>query len=208
MFEYDCSHGKVIDPCLCGSTDCIGRVAGYRYLSIEEKQKRVHFVEVEVLEALAADSTNRFLYIPDLRCPTDRVAIEPVGEESYKLVASRDFKGGEVVYSNEALLYSTDCAIVVEVCGKRKWIDNVVYTVNLGEGKRAFYYFDSFQNHSCDPNTTMIYHSETAYSTIASQDISEGDEITSDYESFDAGLDGTSFNCQCDAKKCRGIVKA
>lgn len=209
LFEYDC-HGKVIEECLCGSSKCIGRVAGFRYLSVKEQQARLGLVELEVLEAMSAEPANKFFFIPDLRCPTDRVRVELCfpAVDSYKMVAARGFAKGEIVYSNESLLFPEDCAIVIEVNGKRKWLENLVHTVNKGEGKREFYFFDSFQNHSCDPNTEMIYHTENLYDLVALRDIQLGDELTSDYETFDVGLDGTWFHCHCGTKVCRGIIKA
>ena len=208
LFEYDCS-GKVIDVCLCGSSLCIGRIAGYRYLSIEEQKKRIGLVDPEVLYSLAADINNKFLYFPDLLCPTDRVIIEPVDEGSYKLVAQRNFTKDEVVYPNKSLIFPEDHSIVIEVYDKRKWLENLVYSVNKGDGKREFYYFDSFQNHSCDPNTYMIYHSENVYDVVAKRDIAQGEELTVDYESFDVLYeDGTTFHCKCGSTNCRGTINA
>lgn len=208
-FEYD-AHGKVIENCYCGSLDCIGRVAGYRFLQIEEQKKRLSYVDDVVLKAMSVDPHNKFYYIPDLHIPTDRVSVELCPGElgSYKIVASRDFTRGEIIYSNESLLFPEDCSIVIEVNGGRMWLDNLVHTVNKGSGTREFYYFDSFQNHACDPNSEMIYHSDSVYDTIALRDIKRGEEITSDYESFDSGIDGTSFMCKCGSSNCRGLIRA
>ena len=206
LFEYDC-HGKEIEECLCGSSRCIGRIAGYKYLSASEKQLRLPLVDIEVLQALSNDSANRFIYISDLKCPLDRVSIES-GVESYRLVAARDFEKDQIVYSNESLIFEEDCSIVIEVAGERKWLDNLIHTVNRDNGNREFFYFDSFQNHSCDPNTVMIYRTVNEYDIIATRNIAKGEDITCDYESFDIGLDGTSFQCECGASICRGIVNA
>ena len=209
LFEYDC-HGKVIEECLCGSSKCIGRVAGFRYLATPEQQARIQLVDAEVLESMSLDPSNRFYYIPDLHCPLDRVSIDLCfGEvDSYRMVAVRDYNEGDVIYSNKSLIFPEDSAIVIEVNGKRKWLDNLIHTVNKGQGKREFYYFDSFQNHSCDANSGMVYHSEDEYDLIALKSVKKGDELTSDYEAFDAGLDGTSFHCKCGSEKCRGLVRA
>ena len=216
LFEYDC-HGKVIDQCLCGSPLCIGRVAGYKFLSREEQKRRIELVDTEVLIAMNLDPLNKFIYIPDLRCPTDRVGLEAIvdplntaADPHMRMVANRDFACGEIICQNESLIFPEDCAVVIEMFGNlgRKWLDNLVHTVNKGKGYREFYYFDSFQNHSCDPNSYMVYRNDNHYDLIASRDIRKGDEITSDYESFDDGLDGTSFTCACGTNKCRGIIKA
>lgn len=208
LFEYDC-HGKEIDQCLCGSAKCIGRIAGFKYLTDLQKMDRLQLVEIEVLEALSIDSTNKFYYIPDLKCPINSVSIVNGAEKgAFKLIANREFAIGDTVYTNESLLFSEEANIVIEIDGCRKWLDKLIHTVNRGDGIREFFYFDSFQNHSCDPNTVMIYSSDSVYSVIATNPIKIGDDITSDYESFDVGLDGTSFECSCGSDKCRGIVKA
>lgn len=209
LFEYNC-HGKVIDSCACGSPYCIGRIAGFKYLSTTEQQRRIHLVEPEVLNAMTLDVTNGFFYIPDLRCPYDRLTIVRSGQgrDSYKMIAAKKFQKGEVICCNESLLFNADSNIVIEISGDRLWLDNLVHTVNRGHGKREFYYFDSFQNHSCDPNTEMVYHSINEYDLVAIKDIQKGDDLTSDYETFDIGLDGTSFPCKCGSSICREVINA
>jgi hypothetical protein len=211
LFEYDC-HGKVIEKCLCGSPLCIGRVAGYKFIDREEQKRRIQLVDTEVLISMHSDPNNKFYYIADLKCPDERVRLEEVNspeDPHMRMVANRDFGMGETIFQNESLIFSQDCAIVIELFGtKRIWLDNLVHTVNKGNGLREFYYFDSFQNHSCDPNSYMVYRDDNHYDLIASRDIKKGDEITSDYESFDDGLDGTFFTCTCGSDKCRGIIKA
>lgn len=224
LFEYDC-HGKVIEKCMCGAPTCIGRVAGYKFLSREEQKRRIQLVDTEVLIAMNSDQTdNRFYYIPDLRCPTDRVILETAAAPDHhsgdtsirsetphmRMVANRDFAKGDMICQNISLLFPEDSAIVIELPerGRRKWLDNLIHTVNRGNGFREFYYFDSFQNHSCDPNSYMVYHDDCNYDLVASRDIQKGEEVTTDYETFDDGLDGTSFTCACGSEKCRGIVKA
>lgn len=207
LFEYDC-RDKGIEQCLCGSPDCIGRIAGFRYLSTQEQQRRISLVEHEVLMEMNNDPENKFHYITDLKFPIDRVVLELVGKESFKLLAAKPFTKGEIVYHNESLMFSKDASIVLQLGKSRKWLDNLVYTVNRGNDQREFYYFDSFQNHSCDPNTEMRYHADNVYDLIATRNVAIGEELTSDYESFDIGLDGTSFTCECGSAICRGIVKA
>jgi hypothetical protein len=228
LFEYDCA-GKVIEQCLCGSIDCINRIAGFKYLSERQQKKRIQLVDHEVLLEMANDVENHFHYFPDLHCPIEKVKIvedetaenhsaknniddtedeqEEEVELNYKLIATRSFRKGEVIVRNESFLFPGDEHIVIEVLGKRMWFDNLIHTVNKGHGLREFYYFDSFQNHSCDPNTYMVYISETVYDLIANQDIEEGKELTSDYETFDPGYDGTIFHCQCGSANCRKIIK-
>lgn len=209
IFEYDC-YGKVIEKCACGAPSCIGRVAGFKYLPLTEKKRRIDLVEPEVLTAMSQDVANRFFYIKDLKCPIDRVLIVRSGEgrDSFKMISGKDFKRGDILFSNISLIFEEDCNIVIEVLGDRLWLDNLVHTVNRGNGKREFYYFDSFQNHSCDPNTAMVYDGINTYELVATKDVKQGDDLTSDYETFDVGLDGTSFTCTCGSWNCRKIINA
>ena len=209
LFEYDC-HGKTIERCLCGTAKCVGRVAGFRYLSTDKQKDRIELVESEVLEAMTADPSNMFYFIPDLRCPSERVLIDtcrPNGD-SYRIVAARDFLEGEILYRMDPLIFPDNNSIVIEFNGKRKWVDNLVHTVNMGNGKRWFSFFDSYQNHSCNPNTKQIYLNDTMFEIVAMREIAAGEELTCDYESFDDGFDGTSFKCTCGSSNCRKIIKA
>jgi hypothetical protein len=53
------------------------------------------------------------------------------------------------------------------VNGERYPIDLHKHSIATFNGKRQFYYFDSFMNHSCDPNTfsTEILFDETGGKT-------------------------------------------
>ena len=153
------------------------------------------------LVEMAKDPANKFHYFPDLKIPTDRIKIQ--GESirlGFCMIATRDFKAGETVFANTSLIIPYDHTICLEHNCQRVWLDHLIHTVNVGDGKREFYGFDSFQNHSCTPNTFMRYEedSEVNYELVAHRDITAGEELFSDYETFDTlGLDGTSFICQC-----------
>ena len=161
---------------------------------------------------MANDPANKFHYFPDLKIPTDRINIQ--GESirlGFCMIANRDFKEGEAIFANESVMIPDDCTICMEIKGQRVWLDNLIHTVNTGDGKREFYGFDSFQNHSCSPNTFMRYQPESDinYQLVASRDITADEELFSDYETFDTlGLDGTSFQCMCQSTNCRGIIRS
>jgi len=195
LFEYDC-HGKVIDKCLCGSPACIGRISGFRYLSISEQKKRLPLVDREVLLAMSLDPENKFIYIDDLKCPEDRAQIVPgqSNKSSLRMIASRSFRKGEVIFGNKSLISPEDHIIVIELFHQRKWLDLRVHTGNVAKGRREFHFFDSFKNHACEPSAELVYREEDGqgaiYEMIALRDIAFGDEITSGSEGFDKGLDG------------------
>jgi hypothetical protein len=75
--------------------------------------------------------------------------------------------------------------------------------------KRQVYGWDSFMNHSCDPNAYFpLLHrteSELCYQAIALRDIDVGMEVTCDYALFDYHCSGHEISvCACGSKKCRG----
>jgi SET domain-containing protein len=59
---------------------------------------------------------------------------------------------------------------------------------------------ERYINHSCAPNTKAKNGAD-----IAIKDIKKGEELTSDYS---LGNSLTSFKCNCQAKNCKGFVKA
>lgn len=79
---------------------------------------------------------------------------------------------------------------------------------------REVNYFDSFTNHSCDPNIfyDAIRHFEADptsgdYKTFALKDISAGEQLTCDYDLFDwDSRDKAIVKCQCGAPCCRGSI--
>lgn len=90
-----------------------------------------------------------------------------------------------------------------------KKLDLIVHTVNRGNNIRECFGWDTFCNHSCEPNADFIYvnGSINETRTIARKDIAVGDMITCDYTLFDTELDGSEFLCECGAPSCKGIIK-
>jgi hypothetical protein len=98
-------------------------------------------------------------------------------------------------------------------------LDLITHTVNRGNGLRECFGWDTFCNHSCEPNADFQYlcppgtsstESESLFhetQTIARKEIQFGDMITCDYTSFDTELDGSEFICQCGAPSCQGVIR-
>ena len=68
-----------------------------------------------------------------------------------------------------------------------------------------------FMNHSCEPNTydrwnLLVQAKLNTADTLAIRDISEGEELTYDYnmEQYDYR---SPFECECGAKSCRGFIR-
>jgi hypothetical protein len=209
LFEYDATD-KIIERCMCGAPDCLTRIAGFRYLTRAQQKARIQWVDDAVLLHMAhVDPT--FLYVPQLedRYPHDRITLvrQQVG---YCMLAARDYAADEVIFANESVFVPDETSIVVQLCGQRVWLDNLMHTVNRGAGLREFYVWDTFQNHACEPNTAMRYDEacpgRNRYELVASKAIKAGEELTSDYETFDSLADGTEFECLCGSPQCRKII--
>lgn len=189
----------------------------FKTLSAEKQRAALESISEECLERIAADpANNNLVYIKDMKTPTDSITIDRIDPlditKGYKMVAARDFQKGDVIFRNESLIFPEHMNIVMNVNGGRLWLDKLYHTVNVGQGLRQCYTFDTFQNHSCDPNTAMPEATEgdllpdSIYELVAIKDIKKGTELTCDYETFDRALDGTVFHCQCGSANCRGVV--
>ena len=147
--------------------------------------------------------------------------------EGKKIIATRRFKKGDLMYTGSAALldlighgyklkiYSEDhnanrCLLSTHDNSDTHSVDD--YAVGSKSGianKRQVYGWDSFMNHSCDPNAyfPLLYRSESEmyYRAIALRDIDAGTEVTCDYALFDYDCNGHGIeNCACGSNKCRG----
>lgn len=80
-----------------------------------------------------------------------------------------------------------------------------VHAVKLGDGMLRVYSFDSFINHSCEPNSIACEERDDggSFTTIATRALKRDEEITTDYDSFIYDYDGIPV-CQCGSVMCRG----
>ncbi len=139
--------------------------------------------------------------IPDV--DVRQSAIEGLG-----IFAVRPFRAGERIRRINIVREITPEAPLRPELGERQ--DHCEYP----DGRVVLFGFpDRHINHSCDPNAYALY--ETAgrkgpacaaglHDTylVARRDIAAGDEITCDYNINITG--GSSWPCQCGAKRCRG----
>jgi len=206
LFEYDC-QGKTINVCMCETEKCIGYVRGFKYLPKEYQKECIQYVENEVLQSMTENNSN-FHYISRLDCPSTVSIIYDKG--CYKLVALQDFSTHDVIYTNTSLLLPKEVEIVVCIENeydeyKKIWLSHEHHTVTRDNGIEYFG-FDTFQNHSCDPNTTMTYlDTNYTYNVIAKKNIIKGDELTIDYSTF-APRTYIPFECHCQSNHCKGLI--
>jgi hypothetical protein len=210
LFEYDCPD-KAIDPCECGSQQCLRCVYGFKHLTLDQKLQRLPWVDQCVIDAWLADDQVVRYY--DLRRTIpDSVRIEDAGSDDeghpcFKMIANRDFAKDETVFANQSVYINEGECLVVVMNSKAFQLNLLTHTINRGNGLREFYGFDSFMNHACEPNSLMVYNSATSYRTVCCKPIPAGTEITCDYETFDDMLDGSIFECWCGAPSCRKFIK-
>eukprot|EP00956_Cyclotella_meneghiniana_P031722 scaffold84212_cov72-Cyclotella_meneghiniana.AAC.3 len=144
-----------------------------------------------------------------------------------KIVALKSFKRGEIIYYGECLLidlsfvnnghilqvfsYEDPQKLLAEYRNSDTHsVEDYGAESNQAEtSRRQVYGWDSYMNHSCDPNAHFPLNARTedklTYYAIALRDISVGDEITCDYACFDYHCDGHEIeDCKCNAPTCRG----
>lgn len=212
VFEYDCK-GKEIFKCECRTKACIGEIRGFKFLTLADKKARISMIDDCVLQWYCEENPNVKYEVLDSKIP-DSIKIEKikdaVGDDDpeLRMTANKHFQAGDVIFYRQSQFLSEDETVIIKIAGTRMWLGprHIVER----EGKRfEFFGFDSFQNHSCDPNTIMSYNSDRkSYCLRAVRSIAPGDELFSDYETFDPNIDGVSFMCCCGTTKCRGIVRA
>jgi hypothetical protein len=141
--------------------------------------------------------------------------------DGISLIAITNFNVGDVLFTYESEIFDTN-VIKTLILGfdltrqnghtERVYMEMefIVHTVNRGNTLREFFGFDSFSDHSCDPNNDFQYvegPGTLKTISIARKPIAIGDKITCDYSGFETHFDGTVFQCLCGATNCMGDIK-
>ncbi|ORY02789.1 hypothetical protein K493DRAFT_334488 [Basidiobolus meristosporus CBS 931.73] len=107
---------------------------------------------------------------------------------SLRLVATREFKEGDIISKIEGKPASDIC----------------YHTVQVDEDKHIELTNDlTYCNHSCEPTTIL---DTTRMVVVALKDLKEGDELTFFYPSSEWDM-AESFNCACGSSQCIHVVK-
>lgn len=135
-----------------------------------------------------------------------------------QLCATRDFEVGDFLYTNCRLLVNdTEGGCDVEI-----WVGDAdtekgqtpmklqthTHGVPCGKGQLWLYSFDSFVDHSCEPNTLDVHDegSPNFFSVYAIRPIKAGDAVKQNYNLF--CYDDYDFykinRCACGAASCHG----
>lgn len=199
LFDYECD-GHPISQCQCGSEKCRGLILGFKHLPLDEQIKWLGHEDNRLLQPFLEDHPE-IVCVEDLRIPK-HVEIAKEGSE-YKVVAKKRYKPGDLIFENTTHNFPRNLLIMVRLNDTFVLLDNDRHMVNRGDSEQEFFYFDTFMNHSCDPNASTLYVSSNRYQTRALKPIAAGDELTCDYETFSMGI---GFTCRCGSSKCRGMV--
>ena len=204
LFDYECD-GHEIAECGCKSPSCRGQMLGFKYLSLDEKVRVMHQCEKEIVEKFFDENPNVILLRSDL---PEGVSLKHASE-STPLVASREFKAGEVVYTNQAVLLPSEefhgNTYIVEIDNRYMRLDPDEHFIHRPEYVE-YLGFDSFQDHSCDPNTSQLYEDSTTYPVRATRTIKVGclenqaDQIEH--------IASSKFECKCGSANCRKFIVA
>ena len=216
------TSGVEIEPCVCGSTNCRGKMVGFQDLSLIEKVDILHLVDSDVRTKFL-QGTNSTLKKFRSHLP-EGIDIDISGDQKF-LVATRTFEVGDVIFENT----------IVQLMRSDGLDDEYLLEVDHGQGQkqqnmsyhllstdehmihRTDYVemigFDCFMQHSCSPNGHQVYRNETEYVIYATKTIEQGGTITCDYMALDnqvVGLESRptiEFLCLCGEKNCRGMLR-
>ncbi len=120
---------------------------------------------------------------------TDEVIVKQSNIHGKGVFANRDFKTGDIVLR-------WDKSNVLSVEEVEKLTDDEKRYVNLVDGVYVqMQEPEKYVNHSCDSNTTA-----KQFCDIATQDIKDGEEITSNYN--EALPTSENLKCNCGSSKC------
>ena len=133
----------------------------------------------------------------------DTLKILDSGIHNTSLFSKRLYTAGELVFTNITQTFPLYQKIVLCYDNKSILLENDVHFTIIGNSK-IYYGFDSFCNHSCDPNCHHIPISDNSYQMVATRDIQIGEELTCDYAIFDTECE-THFECKCGTAICRGL---
>lgn len=214
LFDYEC-NGHEISLCMCGESNCRESMNGFMNLKRQLQLELLSHVDDIIFNNFVED--NNLIYCGEIICP-DCCKIEFDKDKKYwKLSAEKNFQKGDVIYENESVIFEKNnkCQrALYKLKGKYYIAQPELYIVR--PTYREFLGFDSFMNHSCNPNTEITYTNKQKYQMIATCDIFIGDELTCDYEHLNNNSNENKcdyvitcvFECDCGSSNCRKVVSS
>jgi len=139
----------------------------------------------------------------------------------YSLYSTKSFMKGDLLGISVAFVLPIDYNVnKIKFIDSNKLINTYDYndynsSINKKKGKKKVWAFDCFTNHSCFPNIievddTPIQHEDgyliEPFKIIANGDIKIGDEITTNYLTYEYDL-LFPFDCNCGNVNCFKTIK-
>jgi hypothetical protein len=207
-FDYTCD-GHEITECLCGSNQCRGSMTGFKNLTMAQKIEILSIADDEVIDLFLNDNTN--IHILDVlkSCP-EGVEINSEDKNNFFLTSSKDFLTGDVIFRNKVQIITDPLEVFILKVDKKYVLLNIYDHFIHREDYREMLGFDTFMNHSCDPNTYQYYNSKDEYTVFAKRDITKDECLSCDYSELEnsvlslKSLATTRFSCMCGSTNCRG----
>jgi hypothetical protein len=181
-------------------------------LPIQEKVNILHHCEDEIKDKFIATENIRLFrsFLPE------GITIATTDDDEKYQIATRKFEPGDIIFINRVEIISqSDLAssktYVLELDGKFHLLDKDHHLVHRTEYAEMLG-FDSFMDHSCEPNTHQVYVSKEEYIVYASKTVAQGDKITCNYQALDNTAVGyknvgtATFKCMCGEQTCVGLL--
>lgn len=213
-YEYD---GHAIK--ICDSPKCHGLMCVFKNLTFTEKIRYLHLVDDDMRSCFFADYPD----LPIIESPLPpgiglKIENDEEKTPSVSLVATKPFKAGQEVFTNQALLVEPDLELRILLhTGGRYFLltgkDHFLYREDYAE----ILGFDCFMDHACEPSVSQEYSAQSKgkYTVHALRDIAVGHKLTCDYEKDldnkslgESNLTTIAFKCICGSTKCRGTIRA
>lgn len=213
LFDYEC-NGHEISKCECGEENCRGSMNGFVNLPLETQLNLLPNVDNVIFDKFVSD--HKLINVGKIICP-DCCEICESEKTYFKLISKKNFQIGEIIYENESIIIernNTHQRILYSLNNKYYIAHSELYIIRTNY--REFLGFDSFMNHSCDPNTEMIYSGLNKYKMIATKNICVGDDLTCDYEKLNNNCNNFEnkyvvtcvFDCNCKSSICKKVISS
>lgn len=180
--EYDASDPqKIIPQCQCGAAACLGRIAGFKFLTTEQRRSLMPYVDVPTLQQWAAENPATVRYVPRMPDPEGVQFHVDASTGMVAMFATKPYEAGEIILSDYSEILLDTVQVVVALNNTHVWLDPLLHHTTPGEdGQWEYFGVGSFQTHSAAPNTTIKYAGAQPgkYCLVAHQPINVGMELT------------------------------
>jgi hypothetical protein len=200
LFDYECD-GHSFD-CCCEKDSCFKFINGFKNCTFTQQLNLLPNLDRDVLNLYKNDNSNMII-IDDIKCPTNlRITSD---DDYFSLISCVSFKIGDIVLNNQTKKIPLDTQVILNINNKYVLLERHAFSTQ--KDHKVFFGFESFTNHSCNPNCEHIELTDDTYLMIAIRDINIGDEITCDYLAFDPENECEAFECRCNEACCKKIIK-